>query len=240
MKRIFVLMFIAVMLCSFTACIEIISEGADTPVRTGQENIRYEGESLAPPRLEEGGMEYTPVVADLTISGWLGEEEDHMTYFTADVNEVIAGEINKEQIIVSQPGSSTTSFDGNPLLTRGNRIMAFLLVIPESYVVETMAEEYISEGKEVPEWLSHGDIYEVWTTAICDIAEVDGELYVMNRYSALTEAARNSKELVAVDKDISIAAKDAVVEIDPLLDRYGYGSVFLYDDFAAIVKKYAP
>lgn len=239
MKRIFALIFIAVMLCSLTACAESIPDGTDTPVRTGQENIQYAGCGPAPPSLEEGGLEYTPVVADLTISGWLGEEGDTVSYFTADVNEVIAGEINQKRIVVSQAGSSTTSFDGSPLLTRGNRIMAFMIIIPEDYV-ESLAQVYIDEGKEVPEWLSHGEIYDVWRTAICDIAEVDGELYVMNRYSALTEAARNSKELVAMDKDIRSAAKDAVVEIDPLLDRYGYGAVFAYDDFTALVKKYAP
>ncbi len=63
-------------------------------------------------------------VCVLTIGDWIGEDDDE-TFFDAKVEKVICGEL-PEHIALCQHGNSKWTSKGFPLLTYGDRLLAFL------------------------------------------------------------------------------------------------------------------
>ena len=63
-------------------------------------------------------------VCVLTIGDWIGEDDDE-TFFDAKVEKVICGEL-PEHITLCQHGNSKWTSKGFPLLTYGDRLLAFL------------------------------------------------------------------------------------------------------------------
>ena len=68
--------------------------------------------------------ERSDAVCILTIGNWIGEDEDE-TFFEATVESVLCGEL-PERIIICQHGNSSWAINEFPILTYGDRLLAFL------------------------------------------------------------------------------------------------------------------
>ena len=68
--------------------------------------------------------ERSDAVCILTIGNWIGEDEDE-TFFEATVESVLCGELPK-RIIICQHGNSSWAINEFPILTYGDRLLAFL------------------------------------------------------------------------------------------------------------------
>ena len=240
MKKIIVILLMIVFAISNVACTNpsmiVVPDGSATPVRTAEDTVK----ASAPwqPTLEEGGLEWGDseiAVVDITINGWLGELPIYGdTFFSAHVNRVLAGEIPYDTIIIGQSGCSEWLLDGMPLLEQGNRIVGVLI----KSEIEDVVFKSQTDGV-VPEWYSQTMYYSLYSNSICDVAEVDGEEYILPRDSRFVHQAISSND-ITVMKEVSAAAVQKVYENDPLLkDYYKYTRGALnYSEFENTARKY--
>ncbi|MCL1806141.1 MAG: hypothetical protein FWG31_00390 [Oscillospiraceae bacterium] len=100
------------------------SGGKDTPVRVSEYT---DASSLYRSYTLEEAILESDLVADITITSWLGEtERPDSTFFKAKVNNVIAGE-PLEELVVVQVGCGSSTRDDYPLFQRGDRLLLFLI-----------------------------------------------------------------------------------------------------------------
>ena len=92
------------------------------PARIGTEGNTHT--TIRGPLTMSSVIERSDAVCILTIGNWIGEDEDE-TFFEATVENVLCGEL-PERITVCQHGNSSWSINGFPILTYGDRLLAFL------------------------------------------------------------------------------------------------------------------
>ena len=92
------------------------------PTRSGTDG--YIHSKIRGPFTIGSAKEASVAVCVLTIGDWIGEDDDE-TFFDAKVEKVICGEL-PEHIALCQHGNSKWTSKGFPLLTYGDRLLAFL------------------------------------------------------------------------------------------------------------------
>lgn len=247
MKKLLTFLLILTMLLSFAACTDtknssvLIPEGTDMPDYS--QTARNLSASFAwGPRLEEGGLEhydYPVLVADVTITGWLDEFPSHyVTICSAKVNNVLAGDYPYDTIVISLAGSTEGMYSELPLVNKGERLIV-VLVLYEA-VVEDYIKSYYEEERQVPapEWVTAEHFYSL--SQYHDVVEHDGEMYVLDRDGIMTELVEKTKEAQAVDVYLKGELVSQVRTKNSYTQTFSYPRAYKYDDFAALVEKYAP
>jgi len=207
-------------------------EPMDTPVRLGTEGSI--STSLARADTLEELIEHSSLVADITITGWLGEAEHellHHTIFSADVNYVFKGE-DKKSIEIVQVGNSQYTYSSCPLFKKGDRLLIFL-----------MEREWF-DGSEINE----EDWNEVFLGRyimgsylnVMDIWEHENELFVLSRYDGapLSQSIVISDEVEMADEEKTNYISAEYAENDPIFGQFQYsgesrrhhGYAFNYND----------
>ncbi|MCL2037307.1 MAG: hypothetical protein FWG83_08005 [Oscillospiraceae bacterium] len=147
-----------------------ITEFKDTPVRVGKSYMKVSLD-VTPSGLGalEKLIEQSDVIADVTITGWLGESVHWETFFSADINHALKGENEQKTIRISQMGTGENTVYENPLFKKGDRMFLFLSKVTP--------EELKSREDNVEDYYWIVGLYSI----ILDIVELDGEKYALDR-----------------------------------------------------------
>jgi hypothetical protein len=233
----------------------------DTPQRIGTKGIIHSSLHLTWETWEEilGGFEF---VADITITGWLGEvntRNSSITLFSANVNRVFKGELPNE-IRISQGGSGEFTHDGFPLFQKDNRMLVLLNEIndPERvadfhigrYMEQCETEEIQYDDKHVNHinnlfietYYSFSKTHNLFHF---DIEEFNDEMYLINRGGAVLEYLHNGRsEAMPLNSENARLSSDVIerlYENDPLLRDNSWREkyVFEYNDFTDEIVRFS-
>lgn len=206
------------------------TSGLDTPVRVGASGMKAR---MAGPEPIRRAIEKADLVADLTVSGWLGESDEGfgVTFFTAQVNKVYKGEPT-EQIILAQTGNGKRTIAQSPLFQKGGRMILFL-----KKVEQEKNEEYHAAGTLT----RHEGEYAILGghAGILDVVSQGKKSFVIDRLGMATYPYRASGELLASDAASAFFALEktdpvlamALAEID-MMNK----AVLAYEDVDAFIK----
>ena len=150
-----------------------IAYGEDTPVRTGR--LGSMQASFEKPYTFREAYEEANLVAEIVITGWLGELDregfGETTYFKALITEEYKNSIHfqEKEIVLLQSGNSKWTHKGYPLFKNGDRFLLFL-----SWVDPNEYPAFSIEGK---------DCFAIIGSQITEmqIVEQKGTKYVLKR-----------------------------------------------------------
>jgi len=225
----------------------------DTPVRIGTMGSMQMSLDLYWETWEEI-LEEFDIVADVTITGWLGELNtlySPMTLFSATVNNVFKGNL-PEEIRISQRGSSEVTYSMSPLFKKGNRMLVLLNEINDlenvaNYHIESYMKQCEAEGLQYNEehviyinnlfsviYYSFAKTHDLFHF---DIEEFNDEMYLINRGGAVLEYLYNGdSEMVPLNEENYDLTNNVISQLyqnDPILEGNTWREkyVFEYGEF---------
>lgn len=177
------------------------------------------------------------IIADVTINGWLDECVDYSgSYYSADVNHVIYGDIEAERIVVALFGTTDImpSEKVFPPFEQGERLILFATKT-QDYAMVSEEQWQNEKGVGLPNWMKVGLVYEANT--YCNVIEdEEDELYVADFTYTLTQLVK--------DRAVDLSKKNEV--LSTLFNNYPnksdmtYYEVFTYNEFISLINEYAP
>ena len=222
-----------------------IPDGGDTPVREVLDEVSSARFVWTAQLGIEGGLVSETVdekvsYADITILGWLDESYDS-SCFSAEVNRTIAGEALPDRIVAVQFGSSELYSRQSLLYKKGDRLLVPLTWYDDDSAALLADNIREHTKKDSGDWIKSGSVYGVLATCDCDIVELDGETYVLDRYGAFTEHVKSDAKAVETDDDTFGALKSVLFE-DALLKAHEEllypNGAFLYEDIVELITEY--
>ncbi len=247
MKKTLIFLITLMMALSFAACTDtgnndvVIPEGIDTPNLVGETTFTA---SLAwMPQLTEGGLEFGDsdiIIADVTITGWLDELHDYVaSFFSAKVNKVLYGNLDRDTIVVSQSGTSKETMEGRVLMDQGERL---ILIISEKdeIVLSDIRDAFEADNKAIPDWVKEGVAFTARCGGALSIIEHEGVEYVLDKYGIITEPVASSKETIPHGDALRSTLVEKAKSKDPAFNSLSYPRAYKYDDFVSFVEEYAP
>lgn len=200
-----------------------LSVAKDTPIRIGALGVAQA--SLNKAYDLDSAVNDADLVADITITSWIGEDTgDAMTtFFDAKVNVTFKGD-SFENIVLLQTGNSETTLKDYPLFKMGDRMILFL-------------KKAVGVDCDNPYWII-GEY-----TTVMDIQTVDNVPYVMDRLGVLTESVvANTYEKLDIEiAPVNEMTKDRLhrqmESFDPVLSKVEkvHNNVFFYDDIGKVL-----
>jgi len=189
----------------------------DTPVRIGTSGVAHA--SLVKSYDLDSAFDDSDLVADITITSWIGEEKDVLeTYFNAKVNAIFKGD-TIENIVLLQNGNSEITLKNYPLFKIGDRMLLFLV----KAVGIDCDNPYCITGSY---------------STVMDIQIIDNVTYVIDRIGLLTEPfiTDSCENPVMAITPVSEIIEDKLSlqmeSFDPILSKVLdiHDNVFSYDD----------
>ena len=212
-----------------------VPDGVDTPpiVTTGGQIVCWlEGEHFT---LTDGGFDidgpnYKVTAADITINGWL-EETDESSYYSATVNSVIFGDVPQDKIVFHIMGSTEQTFPNQlDRPQKGDRMIAIL----EYYASRPSVNPLYTGEPETRKYMD--DMFVSAMLDYCDVFEHDGETYVFDQRGRLTRPVSD----LALPDELKTELRDIYRSEFPNSAYRHCVRAFKYDDFVALLEKYAP
>jgi hypothetical protein len=229
MKKIFSA-FMAAALLAVTGCALDSAESKDTPVRTGK-NGTMQGSITTPISLEDA-FRQADLVADVTVTGWLGEDLEHSaTFFSADVNKTLKGGEYKS-IVFFQTGTSEWTFKVAPLHKKGDRFLLFFKETPEETV--SFSESY------------ENTYYALGAYAVVlDILEFENETFLLDRLNLFSHWLEEIGDIKKVDESTRDKLAETFNQADPVVAAViahvenFHKNAYKYDDIIAKIAELA-
>lgn len=214
-----------------------VPDGVATPDYSDAEVIQASYSWL--PSLTNGGLEHNNwevVVADITINGWICEITDYMTsYYSAKVNDVLYGKLPRDTIVIEKTGNTRYKDPDYPLMEQNERLIVIIVKNQDAWLPR---EKYTEQtGSEPPEWMQETVVYSLYE--YCDVVEDNGGLYVLDRNGLSNDdTSLNGLEQIEVNQKNELV--NEVKSEYKETKSFSYPHAFTYDDFSALVEKYAP
>ncbi|MCL2633734.1 MAG: hypothetical protein FWD34_04380 [Oscillospiraceae bacterium] len=173
----------------------------------------------------EQAIEFSDLIADITITEWLGESSIniHSTFFTAQVNTVIKGE-HIETITLKQFGNSKRITDGYPVFKNGDRMIVFLKGGQE---INEQAQSVTGTECDNAFWI----IGEFMT--LFYISEVGEALYAVYSRGTMSECLMRNELLINIDGELKNEVIGTLRENNPSISESEY--VFNYNNIAEVI-----
>jgi hypothetical protein len=212
----------------------------DTPQRIGESILEV---SLNRTFTLEEAINFAELVVDITILGWLGENEVAFgaSYFSAKVNHTFKGE-QFDVIEIAQLGNSRSTIDGFPLFKKGDRLLLSLYTWPEwdEEITDLSMEEWNEKYK--------GRYYIVGSyIGVLDIWEYESSLFILSRFdeTPLPQSIIKSEDVAVANNETRDIIAAEYAEYDPVFElhrganRLHHGYAFYYDDVARKIARIA-
>jgi hypothetical protein len=222
MNKKFLSAVLAAALLAVAGCAENI-EPNEAPTRAGLKG--FNSAEFALPESVEELMMGTDLIADVTVTEWLGDNSKGWgTFFTARVNSVIASggqETAGDTIKFSMLGTVDWTFEFAPLFKNGDRFLSFFTKVPPEDVKELGAE--------------FEDCYSLNFIMLYDVLEYGDKTYLLERTPHLTEYAEmGGLKGKRADDELTDILAERFNKIDPIfaeIDVYGFHKyAFEYGD----------